>query len=375
MDQPPKSKWGVPLHFDRIVTKSIPTSNRTLTATGTALTHPPTHPPTPTPTHTKPSVNASETRNTCVQPQSQSQSQSRPPTNNKISVVWRDKNLRKIFLDIISNSQFRLCKYLKSSFFDKMSALVLQNCTDDKIYEEMHHWVHHTLSERNRKDMLHNNTVYRSVNRALKIKELVEKYINTKETVDYSKLNILDVGCAEGSITVMVGRYLQLSPENIHGCDIESRNDKYKDQFQFKHLNNNEPYVLPYDDQTFDVVLALMSLHHIPNRVGMLSEIKRILKPGGLLIIREHNCISKGLEIVLDVVHGFYSMVWSEPKEMNDFNDYYAKYTSSDYLTKLIEKHGYIEKYNNRFNDYPRFYKGKIINPLNYYYAVYEKIA
>jgi ubiquinone/menaquinone biosynthesis C-methylase UbiE len=297
--------------------------------------------------------------------------------NRKITLIWRDKFLRKLFLDILGNSQFRMCKYVKKDFFKKMSNLInRKKLKDDKVYNYMFDWVHKDIRPSVRDMILRDNNKYRSTNRAEKIKELVKRYLRTDTKRKGAKLNMLDLGCAEGSITVMVGKYMDINREQLHGCDVEDlkSDNPYQDNFTFTHLyNEKSSYSLPYKDGSCDVTLALMSLHHIPNKCSMLKEIRRILKPGGLFIIREHDCVSNGLALVLDVIHGFYSMVWSNPREMENFDDYYAEYTSSNQLTYLIEREGFNEVYNNRLPDFPRFYRGKVINPLNYYYGVYRR--
>lgn len=297
--------------------------------------------------------------------------------NRKIAYVWKDNLLRKIFLDILGNSQFRLCKHLKKDFCKKLSILVnKRKLSDNRIYTEMHKWTHIQLKGDSKELLLKDNNEYRGTNRAEKIQELTNKYLNTvPNSKDTSGINVLDIGCAEGAITVMVGKYMKINADNMHGCDIEqlTADNPYNSDFTFTHLTEETNYNLPYLPNSHDVVLALMSLHHIPNKQMMLDEIYRILKPGGLLIIREHDCVNNGFSAVLDIVHGFYSMVWANPQEMNNFDSYYAKYSSAYILTKDMKTHGFKEKYNNRLTDFPRFYKGKIINPLNYYYGVYEK--
>jgi ubiquinone/menaquinone biosynthesis C-methylase UbiE len=41
-------------------------------------------------------------------------------------------------------------------------------------------------------------------------------------------------------------------------------------------------YVLPYDSATFEVLLSVDVLEHVPNHRASLAEIKRVLKPEGL---------------------------------------------------------------------------------------------
>ena len=46
---------------------------------------------------------------------------------------------------------------------------------------------------------------------------------------------------------------------------------------------------LPFADATFDVVLCSLALHHVPEdaRAGALTEMRRVLKPGGRALIVE----------------------------------------------------------------------------------------
>src|SRR5215211_5686131 len=51
--------------------------------------------------------------------------------------------------------------------------------------------------------------------------------------------------------------------------------------FQFKEIDAQS---IPFEDETFDAVIANFMLYHVPNRPKTLQEIKRVLKPGGTLI-------------------------------------------------------------------------------------------
>jgi len=46
---------------------------------------------------------------------------------------------------------------------------------------------------------------------------------------------------------------------------------------------------LPFDDNSFDVVVSLETLEHVSDLDNTLDEIKRVLKPGGFLILSTPN--------------------------------------------------------------------------------------
>ncbi|MEO8356253.1 MAG: class I SAM-dependent methyltransferase [Chloroflexota bacterium] len=51
--------------------------------------------------------------------------------------------------------------------------------------------------------------------------------------------------------------------------------------FKFKEIDSQS---IPYEEETFDVVIANHMLYHVPDRAKAIAEIKRVLKPGGRLI-------------------------------------------------------------------------------------------
>ena len=51
--------------------------------------------------------------------------------------------------------------------------------------------------------------------------------------------------------------------------------------FKFKEIDAQS---IPFEDETFDMVIANFMLYHVPDRAKAIAEIKRVLKPGGYLI-------------------------------------------------------------------------------------------
>ena len=44
---------------------------------------------------------------------------------------------------------------------------------------------------------------------------------------------------------------------------------------------------MPFDDESFDLVTCFGVLHHIPNVTKVVSEVHRVLRPGGYFVVRE----------------------------------------------------------------------------------------
>jgi len=97
---------------------------------------------------------------------------------------------------------------------------------------------------------------------------------------------VLDSGCAHGQFSeVLKDKKVDYFGIDISEKLIEMAKEKYpKAKFQVTDALN-----LPFADNFFDKVYSLSVLHHIPSRefqLKYLKETKRVLKSGGLLILR-----------------------------------------------------------------------------------------
>lgn len=78
---------------------------------------------------------------------------------------------------------------------------------------------------------------------------------------------------------------------DISKKDLESAKKRFKDQpVKLMEMNAES---LEFDDNSFDTVCMAYSLHHLERVDKVLTEIHRVLKPGGNLIIQEEFCDGK----------------------------------------------------------------------------------
>lgn len=103
--------------------------------------------------------------------------------------------------------------------------------------------------------------------------------------------SILDFGCGIGNATVFL-------PEYFPGCEffgvdvssecIEVARKRAGSAATFHALDGKR---IPFDDGHFGLVLISCVLHHVPHvqHRDVLREIRRVMAPGALLTIYEHN--------------------------------------------------------------------------------------
>ena len=106
-----------------------------------------------------------------------------------------------------------------------------------------------------------------------------------------SGFRLLDFGCGPGTITV--GLAQAVNPGEVHGVDMEESQIELAraaaaagghDNITF-HVGN--VYEMPFEDGYFDAAHCHAVLMHVPETQRALQEVKRVLKPGGIIAGRE----------------------------------------------------------------------------------------
>ena len=111
---------------------------------------------------------------------------------------------------------------------------------------------------------------------------------------------VLDFGCGPGTISVGLARAVE--PGELHGVDMEeSQIEMARAAARAGGHANATFHVgdvtdLSFEDNFFDVAHCHAVLMHIPDTRAVLAEVKRVLKPGGLIASRELFVSSSFLE-------------------------------------------------------------------------------
>ncbi len=106
--------------------------------------------------------------------------------------------------------------------------------------------------------------------------KMIEAFLIDGLGHEVAGLRILDIGCGNGQIS----KYF--SGRNEVCCvDLSDRRSD-KECCSFFSVKDEH---LPFEDDSFDVVISHHVIEHVDNQLAHLAEIKRVLKPDGLAYV------------------------------------------------------------------------------------------
>ena len=92
---------------------------------------------------------------------------------------------------------------------------------------------------------------------------------------------VLDLGCGDGRLTA------ELDADDLSGADVSALAlERARRRLPNARLVDLEPDApLPFEDGDFDLVLLAETLEHVRDVQLLLSEVRRVLRPGGTLAL------------------------------------------------------------------------------------------
>jgi len=134
---------------------------------------------------------------------------------------------------------------------------------------------------------------------------LPSRYLRAADKIGYwlqrgldfkSKEKVLEAGCGDGMILI---RLMKLFDVDGYGIDFSSTALRQAQELSFKErvfpqLDCADTRSIPHASNFFDKVISLGVVEHMKDMRPSFAELKRVLKPGGLLILMTPNRRSVG---------------------------------------------------------------------------------
>lgn len=277
-----------------------------------------------------------------------------PESNNQFNIIAKKSNTLQMFRLVN-----RIFKRFKNKSNKKKSIhyiinLLYQDKTDVEKYQELEKHIRKYKRQNDiHNDRFHSDRIYDQLNDSVK-KFKVKK--------------LLDIGCGTGHKTVFLASLFNAEP---HGVDVKSwdtgmEQNRSKD-LHFSYFNGEKT---KYKNNTFDLVVINMVMHHTQKKDEMIKEAYRVLKKGGILYVRDHDALREGDKILIDIEHILWRMQTNDNSTLNKWIQekiYYLDRFILDYLAnvnkfKLV--HADYYSVNPVYNE---------INEQRAFYAIYKK--
>lgn len=140
-----------------------------------------------------------------------------------------------------------------------------------------------------------------------------------------SNNKVLEIGCGIGSVV------FKLSEQGyeVIGTDISREAIAYgQKKYGDIHLEVQAAETLPYGDESFDVVLSFDLFEHVAATDMHLSEVRRVLRPGGHYLFQTPNKYSNAI----------YETLWTKSLQ---WRRYHPSLHSPGQLKRRLAKHGF----------------------------------
>jgi ubiquinone/menaquinone biosynthesis C-methylase UbiE len=178
---------------------------------------------------------------------------------------------------------------------------------------------------------------------AARIREITD----LKMWSEFEKLNIktyLDFGGGDGTNAYAISKKLNLTKGEVFVSDIQSwfgneNVDKYSDICTYRYLKT---YILPFESNSIQLITMFQVLHHIENIELTLKELYRVLAPGGIFYIREHDCDNSETATLIDIEHSLQECSKKDYIPYEYLQTYYANYFSRKQLHDKLIQHKFI---------------------------------
>jgi len=178
-----------------------------------------------------------------------------------------------------------------------------------------------------------------------------------KQLVAIKPTTLLDVATGTADVAILASS--MLNPEKIIGIDISDgmleigRQKIKKLSLENKiELFNGDSEAIKFEDNSFDAVTVSFGVRNFQDLEKGLSEIKRVLKPGGKLMVLE---FSKPKLPLVKAVYNFYmklvtpnmGRLFSKNKNAYKYLDEsIKKFPEGSNFINVLDKLGYKETYN-----------------------------
>jgi len=166
-------------------------------------------------------------------------------------------------------------------------------------------------------------------------KEIIEKRYPIILKMVGSHNKVLDVGCGTGFLSLL----MKNQDNDVYGIDISEVALRKAELKGIKVKRGDVENTLPFDDNTFDIVVCSEVIEHLFNPMYLLEEIWRVLKPDGYIVLSTPNVAYFLRRIALFFGKFPEEVKWARTSNTNEWE--HIRFFTINSLRKILESAGF----------------------------------
>jgi ubiquinone/menaquinone biosynthesis C-methylase UbiE len=244
---------------------------------------------------------------------------------HSLTDAWQDSDARHEISRIIQDGILKEQPELAESLLVTLARSHAKNCTDNQTLSLLRSALEQPHDQKGKNASFTSDEAQRIERRVQQIAQFLPQSFNPE--------SIIDIGCGDGRITEQLAMHWSLSKKNILGTDVW---DRHNSSEAYTYQTNN-PGELPAEDNSMDFANLMMVLHHEADPALLLSEMYRVLKPGGIAFVREHDTETASDSRVFHAMDLLYYSLFNDLKGI----PVPAMYNSAEHWQAEIENTGF----------------------------------
>lgn len=143
-------------------------------------------------------------------------------------------------------------------------------------------------------------------------------------------IQVLDIGAGRGALSFQ----LKAAGYQVSACDL------HPDEFQVPDVEcrwADADSPLPYDDASFDLVLAVELVEHIEDHQTFFTEVARVLKPDGRFLLTTPNILTLKSRMRFLFTGYFYGFPHLEPDVRDPVSQHITAHSLDRYRWRLAQ--------------------------------------
>jgi len=168
------------------------------------------------------------------------------------------------------------------------------------------------------------------------------------------KLSILDIGCGTGRLSLEIAKKAQADVYSVD-CSLDmlrvlDANMAHTHTKGGVRLISADAKKLPFRDRCFDVVVCVNMFHHMPDPLGALRQIKRVVKDDGIVILSD---LTRPVSpILVDLYVSVFGVLYDDVMKKQYRNSLSASFSAGEWrrLAARLGRRGLT-----MFNSFPHY--------------------